>query len=122
MPHPLGRRGFLSRMAANTLLAGMAPSVALPRLLAESDDAPFAPSRDDPDARVFAAARRRFLFPTNVTYGNTGTLGASPREVMDAFLHGLQTLEHDLPDWPYFQADGEPLTGYQPLKIGRAHV
>ncbi len=70
---------------------------------------------DDPDAKVFAAARKQFLFPTSVTYCNTGTLGASPREVMTALVGGLQNLERDLPDWPYFQADGEPLTGYQQL-------
>ena len=37
-------------------------------------------------------------------------------------VQGLQQLEHDLPDWPYFQADGEPLTGYQQLADFRAEA
>ena len=78
--------------------------------------AAFAPTPQDPDAAVFAAARKRFLFPESVTYCNTGTLGASPREVVDAMNRGVERLEQDLPDWPYFQADGEPLTGYQMLR------
>jgi selenocysteine lyase/cysteine desulfurase len=122
MPKRVPRRQFLSQLAASgALAAGFAPAYRFdaPRAF---DDAPFAPSPDDDDAKVFAAARKRFLFPTSITYCNTGTLGASPREVMDALVSGLQTLEHDLPDWPYFQADGEPLTGYQQLTEFRAEA
>ena len=116
MPHHLARRKFLSQLAASgALAAGFAPSFRLDAPKGLLDEEPFAPSVDDPDAKVFAAARRQFLFPTSITYCNTGTLGASPREVMSAFVGGLQNLERDLPDWPYFQADGEPLTGYQQL-------
>ena len=86
------------------------------------DPVPFAPHADDSDEKVFAAARKQFLFPTSVTYCNTGTLGASPREVMTALVSGLNTLERELPDWAYFQADGEPLTGYQQLADFRTEV
>ncbi len=82
----------------------------------------FQPLPGQTDADVFAAARRRLLFPESVTYCNTGTLGASPREVVDALNQGLERVERELPDWPYFQADGEPLTGYQELKEARAVV
>lgn len=71
------------------------------------------------DAEVFARLRGDLLFPRDVTYCNTGTLGAIPREVMDAMVSGLRNTEASLPDWPYFQADGEPLTGYQPLMAAR---
>lgn len=70
---------------------------------------------DAPDATVFAEARRHFLIPEGVAYGNTGTLGASPREVIEALTAGLQRLESQLADWPYERPEGEPLTGYQPL-------
>jgi len=39
--------------------------------------------------------------------------------VLDAMVNGLRNTEAALPDWPYFQADGEPLTGYQPLRKAR---
>jgi isopenicillin-N epimerase len=82
---------------------------------------PFDPPPDS-DAAVFAAARREFLFPTNIAYCQTGTLGASPREVVSALVEGIQNLERDLPDWGYLQSDGEPLTGYQPLTDFRAEA
>jgi isopenicillin-N epimerase len=115
-PRPVARREFLTQLAASGAVAGFAPSMRFdsPRGLLDSDER-FTPAPDDADEKVFAAARKQFLFPTNVTYCNTGTLGASPREVMKALVNGLQDLERELPDWPYFQADGEPLTGYQQL-------
>ncbi len=123
MSNRADRRQFLSQLAASGVLAaGVVPSWGFdaPSGLAEVE--PFVPTADDTDASVFAAARKQFLFPTNVTYCNTGTLGASPREVMTALVGGLQNLERDLPDWPYFQADGEPLTGYQQLADFRAEA
>jgi selenocysteine lyase/cysteine desulfurase len=71
---------------------------------------------------MFGRLRGDLLFPKDVTYGNTGTLGAIPREVMDAMVNGLRNTEASLPDWPYFQADGEPLTGYQPLMAARTRA
>jgi selenocysteine lyase/cysteine desulfurase len=95
------RRAFLGGLGIASLARNA--GAALPQASADSDDA------------VFAAARRQFLFPEDVTYCNTGTLGASPRPVVEALAEGTRRLERELPDWPYFQADGEPLTGYQPL-------
>jgi len=124
VPHRPDRRLFLSQLAASGALAGFAPSALLDMARDKETvvDTPFLPSADDPDEKVFAAARKQFLFPTSVTYCNTGTLGASPREVMTALVGGLQSLEQQLPDWPYFQADGEPLTGYQQLADFRSEV
>ena len=128
MTQPVGRRDFLSRVTLSGLAAGVAPFAGRPSRpgdwLGPSLDAAetFRVAPDDPDDKVFAAARRQFLFPTSVTYCNTGTLGASPRPVVDALNGGVERLEHDLPDWPYFQADGEPLTGYQELKDVRTTI
>ena len=123
MAGAVDRRGFLTRLAATGLAAGVAPSFgALARADSDRIVVPFAPRPDQADADVFAAARRQFLFPASVTYCNTGTLGASPRPVVDAMNNGLERLERTLPDWPYFQADGEPLTGYQQLKDVRAMI
>ena len=114
------RRAFLTRLAATGFAAGFAPSLdAASRMLS---DEPFILPVGEDEAAVFAAARTRFLFPTSVTYCNTGTLGAIPRDVMDVVVKGLERLEQELPDWPYFQADGEPLTGYQQLTEFRAEA
>lgn len=113
MTSQLPRRDFLTRLGATGFAAGFAPSLEALAGLAPRD--PFVLPDTDDDAAIFAAARTRFLFPTSVTYCNTGTLGATPKDVMDVMVQGLERLERELPDWPYFQADGEPLTGYQQL-------
>ena len=104
------RRRFLSTLAVPGLMVGAAPA-----LKALSRIAPFVPDAQGDDAAVFAAAREHFLIPAGVAYCNTGTLGASPREVVDALTDGIRRIETDLASWPYEQADGEPLTGYQQL-------
>lgn len=120
MTSHVGRRGFLSQIATTGIAAGFMPSLDVASRWLPGE--PFELPLLEGDAAVFAAARKRFLFPTSVTYCNTGTLGAIPRDVMDVVVKGLQQLEHELPDWPYFQADGEPLTGYQQLKEFRAEA
>jgi len=125
MSTSFGRRAFLSRVAATGLAAGLAPAVAAASRMVPLDGAPrapFIPPQDASDAAVFAEARKHFLIPEGVAYGNTGTLGASPREVVDALVEGTRRLEIELADWPYFQADGEPLTGYQELTSFREAV
>ena len=108
------RRSFLGALAAVPLVHGVLSGG---EAFAAAQGA--APATD---AEVFARLRGDLLFPREVTYCNTGTLGAIPREVMDAMVNGLRTTEASLPDWPYFQADGEPLTGYQPLMAARTRA
>jgi selenocysteine lyase/cysteine desulfurase len=109
------RRRFLSQLAVPGLVVSAAPALeALARVV------PFTPPPQADDAAVFAEARKHFLIPAGVAYCNTGTLGASPREVVDALTQGIRRIETELADWPYVQADGEPLTGYQKLEDVRA--
>ena len=111
------RRAFLTRLALSGLVLPFATEArARPGLT------PLAPKPGASDAEVFEQARGHFLIPPGVAYCNTGTLGASPREVVDALVHGIENIEAKLADWPYFQADGEPLTGYQKLAELRAQM
>ncbi len=116
----VGRRAFLRRVAGPGVAASVAPRLAL------GSTAPphgrFEPAQDASAAAVFAEARQHFLIPSGVAYCNTGTLGASPREVVDAVAKGTEQLERDLAAWPYEVADGEPLTGYQQLTSVRGQV
>ena len=105
------RRQFLSSVGATGLLAGVAPALEVASRLAA-----FEPSPADPDEKMFAEARKHFLIPPGIVYCNTGTLGASPVEVVTALAEGHRKLERALADWPYEKADGEPLTGYQELR------
>src|SRR5262245_5293021 len=109
------RRDFFSLLAVPGIAMGAAP-------LAKEmgGGAAFEPAARADDATVFAAAREQFLIPPGFAYGNTGTLGASPREVVDALTEGIRRLETDLAAWPYEKPEGEPLTGYQQLLDIRA--
>jgi selenocysteine lyase/cysteine desulfurase len=99
-------------MAAAGVAATVAPRPAAAMMAAPAAD----------DAAVFAGLRDRFLIPRGVAYCNTGTLGASPLEVVDALAEGTRRLETELADWPYEKPDGEPLTGYQELVDVRTAV
>jgi hypothetical protein len=87
----LGRRTFLSTLGATPLAAALVPEWDL-----DAATARFAPQAGAPDAAVFAEARRHFLIPDAVAYCNTGTLGASPREVVDAQVKGIRRIESEL--------------------------
>ena len=118
MTDSMGRRAFLSLSGGAVLLAASRTGLAAEA----TGNVGFTPRPDQDDAAIFAAARREFLFPTDVAYCNTGTLGAMPREVLDAQTNELRRLEAELPDWPYYTQIGAPLTGYQPREDIRADV
>lgn len=65
----------------------------------------------------WAAVRRDFLYPSDIGYFNTGTLGATPRPVVEAVKTSLEAIEATLPLWDFRDKDGEaaPLSGYRPL-------
>ena len=113
------RRAFLTRLALSGVVLPFATEAARE---SRQELTPLAPRPGASDGEVFQQARRHFLIPPGVAYCNTGTLGASPREVVDALVHGIENLEAELADWPYFEADGEPLTGYQKLTELRAQM
>ena len=83
------RRRFLAAGGAGFIVAGLYSGngavVDVPR--------PIKPAADETDAALFARVRERFLFPTDITYGNRGSLGACSRHVMDVYLGDLEKLE-----------------------------
>lgn len=60
----------------------------------------------------FAALREQFTFPKDVAYLNTGTLGAMPKPVIDAFVTSTVELERDIATFDYLPESPPPLTGY----------
>lgn len=114
----IDRRRFLTSGGAGLLATGLLA----PAASRAGDLPPLRIGPDESDAALFKRVRERFLFPTDITYCNTGTLGACPADVMNVYIDRLNALEEDLPEWPYFKAGGEPLTGYQPMEDIRARV
>ena len=129
------RRRFLARLGAAGAALGLPP--ALPTRLA-AQRAPAAESLD----RVLAAARpglpvvpagalsrdfwhdlrAHFLLPRDHGYFNAGSLGASPRVVMDAVTGDLLHVEQALATWD-FHPDREQLyAGYRPERALRGKL
>jgi selenocysteine lyase/cysteine desulfurase len=60
--------------------------------------------------------RWQFLIPEDQAFFNTGTLGASPRMVIDAVTEHLRYVEESLALWDYSADKPERLAGYRPEK------
>jgi len=63
--------------------------------------------------------RWQFLIPEGQAYFNTGTLGASPRSVVDAVAEHLRYVEESLAQWDFSGDQPERLAGYRPEKLLR---
>jgi len=62
----------------------------------------------------WAHLRWQFLIPEGQAYFNTGTLGASPRAVVNAVADHLRYVEESLALWDYTPDKPERLAGYRP--------
>jgi len=62
----------------------------------------------------WAHLRWQFLIPEDQAYFNTGTLGASPRVVIDAVADHVRYVEESLALWDYSPDKPERLAGYRP--------
>ena len=60
--------------------------------------------------------RWQFLVPSDQAFFNTGTLGASPRVVLDAVTEHLRYVEETVAEWDYSADQPEWLAGYRPEK------
>lgn len=60
--------------------------------------------------------RWQFLIPEDQAFFNTGTLGASPRVVVDAVAEHLRYVEESVALWDYSADRPERLAGYRPEK------
>ena len=74
---------------------------------------PTAPERDD-DESYWHRLRWQFLIPSDQAFFNTGTLGASPKVVVDTVTRHLLFVEEHLTEWDYSREKPELLAGYRP--------
>jgi isopenicillin-N epimerase len=122
----LNRRNFLTTLLAPPLMAGgveaaarpapatpVAPEAALP--------APW-PEESDPD--FWDRIRDQFYITRGEAFFNTGTIGSTPRPVLERMIEEMRTLQATVCRWDYTAQTPNWITGYDPAlplreKLGR---
>lgn len=113
------RRKFLKALAA---VGGAV--LAMPGRLAGFVRGPGAEARmPGPDAD-WQEIRNQFLIPRDEAFFNTGTLGSSPRVVLEAVMEHMTHVDRDIAHWDYKEGHENYFTGYYPElwlreKLGR---
>ena len=113
------RRRFLARLGA------AAAALSLPRGLAASrapGAAPPTPPAGELAPEFWAELRGQFLIPREEAFFNTGTLGSSPRVVLDAVVAHMTHVDRDIAHWDYKPGHENFFTGYYPEDGVRAKV
>jgi selenocysteine lyase/cysteine desulfurase len=108
------RRNFLRGLIALGLLPAV-KATAMQSSAAVGSDAGKIPGWPDAnDKHYWERIRRQFSIPSDEGYFNTGTLGASPRQVMDAMIGDMRELEKSIAHYDYKPEHPEYIAGYRP--------
>lgn len=103
------RRSFLRRLGASAAAALAMPArgFAVP---VESS----IPTVPDGELTVdfWSDLRKQFLIPPDEAFFNTGTLGSSPRVVLDAVVQHMTHVDRDIAHWDYKPDHENYFTGY----------
>jgi selenocysteine lyase/cysteine desulfurase len=68
----------------------------------------------DNDPNYWKWIRRQLLIPPEEAFFNTGTLGACPRQVLEAVTNHMRQIEETLAHWDYKPEHPEWFSGYRP--------
>jgi len=108
----LNRRSFLAALAAPSLLAGKAGAVAGADLPRSAVALPALP--DDSDPAFWERVRDQFYITPGEAFFNTGTIGATPRPVLERIIEDMRTLQGTITRWDYTPRTPNWISGYSP--------
>ncbi|HEX6559190.1 MAG TPA: aminotransferase class V-fold PLP-dependent enzyme [Longimicrobiales bacterium] len=74
------------------------------------------------DADFWSDLRKEFLIPREQAFFNTGTLGSSPRVVLDTVVQHMTHVDRDIAQWDYKPDHENYFTGYYPELGVRAKI
>ncbi len=106
-PMTMPRRSFVRGMTA----LGLWPLTQAPVLASEPAEPPAGLGEDDPG--YWRWVRQQFCIPLDEAYFNTGTLGACPRQVLDAALDSMREMEKTIARYDYRPEHPEYIAGYR---------
>src|SRR2546430_8307101 len=69
------------------------------------------PAADDP--QFWTWVRKQFYVPAGQAYFNVGTLGACPRQVLEAVVDSMRNVEQDIALYDYRPEHPEYIAGYR---------
>jgi isopenicillin-N epimerase len=112
-PMTMPRRRFFRGMTALGLwpLSQASGLASEPTGAPGAGDAPAGVGEDDPG--YWAWVRQQFSIPLEEAYFNTGTLGACPRQVLDAVLESMREMEKTIAHYDYRPEHPEYIAGYR---------
>src|SRR5439155_21478009 len=114
------RRGMLGMFAG--LLAKPSPAHSEPVISSPVSAVPTLPEPDDP--AFWDRIRDQFYIKPGEAFFNTGTLGATPRPVLERVIEDMRTLQATITRWDYSANTPNWISGYSPElplreKLGR---
>ncbi|HQO75937.1 MAG TPA: aminotransferase class V-fold PLP-dependent enzyme [Candidatus Saccharicenans sp.] len=77
-------------------------------------------AKETGDEKFWRQVRQEFMLDPQMTFFNTGTLGAMPRRVFDRVVDHLRLCAEKIAEWDYYGADW--IAGYQPWTEIRGKV
>src|SRR5438034_1488537 len=108
----VSRRGFLGTLLTPALLA--AKGGAAGRVEAEPAPAALPPWPDEHDPAFWDRVRDQFYITPGEAFFNTGTLGATPRPVLERVIEDMRTLQSTITRWDYSANTPNWISGYSP--------
>src|SRR5207244_2478228 len=90
VPMSLSRRSFVASAGLASATAAVAGALPFPRLTRSVPEVALPPAAlfQQDEERYWAEIRRQFLIPADEVYLNNGTVGSSPRPVLNAVFEG----------------------------------
>jgi isopenicillin-N epimerase len=118
----VNRRTFLNFALAPAVLGTVKGSKADPAPLPTPDTVPPMPEENDP--AFWDRVRDQFYIIPGEAYFNTGTIGATPRPVLERVIEDMRRLEETVTRWDYSANTPNWISGYGPRmplreKLGR---
>ena len=107
----MNRRGFLNSLVAPTMLVA-GKGTASPQPAPQASAAPPWPHDSDPE--FWERIRDQFYIIPGEAFFNTGTLGATPRPVLERVIEDMRTVQATITRWDYTPNTPDLISGYGP--------